>query len=166
MYWVATLMPMALVMVAIRSMTPTGRSTMSTPSLSVAPIGLAPLHSASADDDRPASRPVIAARVLIDPRSASEFAHPDDRRRVQQPARGQVSDERRHPLIELGQQPPRQCIEVVGMGIPAVQRDLDIGHALLDQTSRHQATRAERASAILVADGRGLLLDVEGILIV
>ena len=36
-YWVWSLMPMVFVMVAIRSMTPDGRSMMSTPSLSVAP---------------------------------------------------------------------------------------------------------------------------------
>src|SRR5208337_327854 len=36
-YWVSMLITMDLVMVAIRSMTPTGRSVMSTPSLSVAP---------------------------------------------------------------------------------------------------------------------------------
>ena len=111
-YCVARLMPIVLVIVAIRSITPTGWSTMSTPSLSVAPIGLAVLHSAAANHDRPASRPVIAARVLVDPRRAAELAHPDDRGGIEQ-ARGPPGRQ---------QGPPCPCRARGGAGVESVSK--------------------------------------------
>src|SRR5208337_965132 len=94
-YWVSMLIPMVLVMVAIRSMTPTGRSVMSTPSLSVAPTVFPPLDAAAANRDRPATWPVIAASVLVDPGGASELSHPDNQGAIEQPALGQVGHQRR-----------------------------------------------------------------------
>ena len=92
---------------------------------------LAVFHAAAADDDRPASRPVIAARVLIDPRRAAELTHPDDRGGIEQPAVGQVGDQGRHALVELGEKPLRERVEIVGVGVPAIERDLDVGDALV-----------------------------------
>ena len=122
---------------------------------------LAVFHAAAADHDRPASRPVIAARVLIDPRRAAELTHPDDRGRLEQPAVGQVGDQRRHALVELGEKPLRQRVEIVGVRVPAVERDLDIGHAAFDEPPGHQATRTKGSPAVGVADVGGLAIEVE-----
>ena len=120
-YWVARLMPMVLVKVAIRSITPIGMVDDVDAVLVGGADDLAVLHAAAADHDRPASRPVIAARVLIDPRRAAELTHPDDRRGIEQPPVGQVGDQGRHALVELGEEPPRERVEVVGVGVPAVR---------------------------------------------
>ena len=47
-------------------------------------------------------REVIPPGVTIDGRSATEVAHPDDHRSVEQAAMGQVGDECSHPLVEIG----------------------------------------------------------------
>ncbi len=70
-------------------------------------------------------------------------------------ARSATSDA--HPLVELGEQPRREGVEVVRVRVPAVEGDLDVGHALLHQPPGHQAARAERAPAVGVAH-RGRLV--------
>ncbi len=76
-------------------------------------------------------------------------------RAVEQPALGEVGDERAHPLVELGQEPVREGLEGVGVGVPAAQGDLDERHARLDELPGHQAARAERAAAVSVTHRGG-----------
>ena len=164
-YWVATLMPMALVMVAIRSITPTGRSTMSTPSLSVAPTTwpfFMPPPPTTTDQLRGQwSRPAFWLIRGVRPNSPIQtIVVVSSSRRC-----GQVGDQGRHPLVQLGEEPLRERVEVVGVGVPAVEGDLDVGDALLHQPPGHQAARAERAPAVGVAHRGRLPVEVEGVLV-
>ena len=45
-----------------------------------------PLIPPPASDGGPGAREVVAARLRVDLRGPAEFAHPDDQRRVEQPA--------------------------------------------------------------------------------
>src|SRR5262245_47882978 len=54
--------------------------------------GDASLHSGAADHNAPTPRPVVAARVTVDPRRAAELAHPDDRSILQQATLIQIFD--------------------------------------------------------------------------
>ena len=51
---------------------------------------LAATNAAPREDHRVAVRPVVAAGVGVDDWRASEIAHPDDERRIEQAAFGQV----------------------------------------------------------------------------
>ena len=44
------------------------------------------LHAAARDNGRPGIGIMVAALILVDPRRAAEFAHPDDGGRFQQAA--------------------------------------------------------------------------------
>src|SRR4029453_17128726 len=64
-------------------------------------VGLAPLDAAAGEDARPSLREMIAARLRIDFGGAAELADPQDGRRIQEIALGQLLHQRAPTVVEL-----------------------------------------------------------------
>ncbi len=88
-------------------------------------------QSTPASDHAPTPRPMVAAGIAIDPRRAAELAHPQDDCVAEQPARGQVFDERAHRLIHFGEF-LLQARETILVQIPTAEIHLHKGHAGLN----------------------------------
>src|SRR5262249_38928781 len=113
-------------------------------------VGLAALHGAAADDDRPATSPVVTTGVLVDARGTPELAHPDDDGVLPQTAVNQVLDQGAHAGVEDGQALVLEGGLGVGVEVPAAEVDFNGGDAGFHEFAGHEATTAEAVLAVLV----------------
>ena len=81
---------------------------------------LARLDSRARQRQRPAIRPVIAAKSRIDDRSSAELAHRYHERRIEQTPLIQILDQSRQAAIERRSQTVAMALVVVAMRIPGV----------------------------------------------
>src|SRR5205085_616825 len=108
------------------------------------------LDAAADHDARPGPRVVVAARLGaagVDPRRAAEVAHPDHQRAVEHAAVAEVLDELAHGRVDLARQ-AADALEVVLVGVPAAEGDLDEADARLDEPAGQQAALAELGAAV------------------
>ena len=96
--------------------------------------------AASGHQHRLARRPVVAAGVLVDFRSAAEVAGPVDQRFPQEPALLEVLDERRDRLVGLRESTLLERGEVLLVGVPAADAPRVI-HRDESHSRLHQAAR-------------------------
>ena len=148
-------------MVAKRSWTDTGRSWASVPSALVRPTTRPPASPPPASAAQNDAGPMVPAVPGVDPRRATELAHAEDQRLVQQVQAPEIRQETRHARIELLHQSLR-AVEIVRMGVPVGERDLHESDSRFDQPPRHEAGAAEGGGAVELP--RLVLLpgDVEG----
>src|SRR5262249_6797871 len=118
------------------------------PALAVAPADvLAAAYAAAGEDDAEHLGPVVAAGLIVDRRRAAELAHAHDQRVSEPAAVVQVLYQRGECRVELVAQ-RFDSGEIVGVCVPAVQRDFDEAHAVFDQPARHHAGLAEHRPAL------------------
>ena len=87
------------------------------------------MGAAAGNDGAEHIRPVVAAVVAIDLRCAPEFANAEDEGGFEQPAIGEIFDERGQPGVELGRE-GLHLVEVVAMRVPAAEADFDEANAV------------------------------------
>ena len=102
-----------------------------------------------------------AAIVRLDLRRPAEFRADHNKGFFQQTARGQIGQQRSVSLIEILTTRLHRG-EIVDMGVPAAERDLDKPHAVLDQSTREQTSLGKSRAAIEFLGRRGLFLQIEG----
>ena len=119
------------------------------------------LNPATAERDREAAAPVIAASLLRDFRRAAKFTGDDDHRLAEQAAVAEIAEERGHRGVQLRQQIVLQRGELVEVRVPVAVFDGHAAHARLDETTRHDAALAHRRAAVRVAQFFRLGVDVE-----
>src|SRR5262249_34847995 len=131
-------------------------------------VGLPALDPAAGENRTPRAREVVAAPTRVDLRGPAELAHPDDQRRVEQPARAEVVYQGRPRRVE----DPAEAldrVEVLRVAVPtgrrilgdARERDLHERHAALDQPPRQEAALAEVVATVGVPQGGRLAVQLE-----
>src|ERR1043165_1137219 len=108
----------------------------------------------------PGLRPVIPTAAPANVRRSAELAHPYHQRLVEQSAILQIGNERRESGIDHLTQ-ISDALGVVDVRIPSTELNLDERHSVLHQTTREQTSLPEAVSAIGVAQGGRLLIQVE-----
>ena len=102
-------------------------------------------------------RPVLAAAVgLGNARRPAELADPDDEGLVEEPARAEVIEERREPLVGRRHQSILKLVEVVTVGVPEVLAvvmpvDCDQTDARFDKSAAKQQALPVNVPAVAVA---------------
>ena len=84
-------------------------------------------HTAARKQRREHAGPVVAARpvcgqsltILANLGRPAELADHHYQGRIKQPTRFQIIKQRRHPLVERRQEPARQLLAILGMGVPS-----------------------------------------------
>src|SRR5262245_28208680 len=88
------------------------------------PDDLADLEAAASEQGTAHVGPVVAAGLLVDPRSAAKFAPDDDGDVVEQTADFQVFEERGEALVELGAVIADE-VEILVVAVPAAIGERD-----------------------------------------
>src|SRR5438105_5046260 len=126
--------------------------------------GLAAADAAAGEDDGVALRPVVAAGGFVDDRRAAKIAHPDDERRVEQPALRKIIEQRGEGLFHRRDEAVLQAAKIVLMRVPCDARAVDGRdefRAMLDQPAGEQVRLAPGMAAVALADRRWLFREVK-----
>src|SRR5262249_81925 len=110
---------------------------------------LAALDAAAQQHRTPGARVVVAAGLVatgLELGGTAEPTQPEAQGGVEQAALLQVGDQGGDGGVDLARQ-PLDAGEVVLVGVPAAEADLDEGHADLDQPAGQQAALGETARA-------------------
>ncbi|TXT30197.1 MAG: hypothetical protein FD138_2314 [Planctomycetota bacterium] len=128
---------------------------------------LASLDAAASHRGVEDARVVVPTAARIDFGSATELAHPDDERLVEQTAFFQIADERGHAGIGgLNQRGGAAedvlvCVPVAAGSWRAARRDFDERHARFDHAAREQAAFAKFGIAVAGASRWRLVIELE-----
>lgn len=126
-------------------------------------IDLTSLDACTGQQNRENLWPMVTPGVRVDFRSPAEFARHNHQRGLQQSPLVKVFHQCCEGRVELRQQDLLATIEVVGVRVPDCPGRID-GHeacAALHQPSGQQAALADGGAAVPVAQGLGLIRDVE-----
>ena len=111
-------------------------------------------NAASRKHHAVASRPMVAAGVLVDLRRAAEVTHPDDQCAIEEPTFLQVIQQRGVSLLHWRHQCVFEPVEIILVRVPSDARTIVGGHearAAFNQPTREQVRLPPRVSAIAFA---------------
>ena len=130
---------------------------------------LAAANPAAGQNGRPGVREMVAAGVLVDLRRPAEFAHPDDERAVEQPARAQIGHQ---SVAQPASSTPHSFSTVSKFCawvsqprpfVPSADESVTSTNGTPRSTSRRaeQAALAERVAAVSLVHGGRFLVQVK-----